>query len=50
MFANRAKHRMLAIVSKVRRFVGYHRLPPLRVPIKFIKEFRLTSGRRPPRR
>jgi len=39
MFANRAKHRMLALISKRHRFVHDHRLPPLRVPVKFIKEF-----------
>jgi hypothetical protein len=39
MFADRAKHRMLALIGKGRRFVGYHRLPSLRVHVKFIKEF-----------
>jgi hypothetical protein len=39
MFANRTKHCMLTVIGKRRRFVGSHRLPPLRVPIKFIKEF-----------
>jgi hypothetical protein len=39
MYAHRTKHRMLAVIGEGRRFVRDHRLPPLRVPVKFIKEF-----------
>jgi hypothetical protein len=39
MLADRAKHRMLAVIGERRGGIGYHRLPPLRVPVKFIEEF-----------
>jgi hypothetical protein len=45
--ARRPRQASLAVIGEGCRFVGYHRLPPLRVPVKFIEEFaqRRAEGR-----